>query len=81
MESLGLSLLQENVRLGTRQPGAECSRFAAVRLITSQTSDPNLHLQITEARLRSPLLGVLPHGKEEKALKAPLTDSKSYTVP
>lgn len=80
VDSLGLSLLQENFMLGTGWPGAECPRFAVVRLVSSQTNDPNFHLQISEARLRSPLWGTVPQGKEEKALKGPLPDNKSYTV-
>ena len=39
-------------------------------------------LQISKARLRSPLLGAYHQGNEGKALKGPfLLDTMSYTVP
>ena len=39
-------------------------------------------LKISEARLRRPLQGVYPQGKEEKSVKRPfLPDTTSYTVP
>ena len=54
--------------------GAEHLRFAARSPHRHARPVPYLQaLQISEVRLRSPLLGTFPQRKEEKVLKAPFT--------
>ena len=54
-------------------PQAECLRFAAARQVPSQAGMPNFPpvglqaLQISEARLRSPLLGTYLQGKTKSS--------------